>query len=268
MTEVASRLLLGDCTEIMLQESGWDVPPDLIVADPPYDYGQQYEGYDDNRGPADYEVWMRNWMAAADVALSPRGTIWIVVPDEWAAETKLHGVRGLGWTFRSWVVWYFTFGQAGSRNFARSKTHLMYFVKDPEDFTWEDDAVRVPSARLAVYGDKRANRRGKQPDNVWMLLRDQMEQVLQPDQDVWLESRVCGTFGERRRHSPNQLPEALVRRMVLATSRPGDHVLDPFCGTGTTGVVCRDAGRRFTGIDISEATLRNAAERIGKPCPQ
>ncbi len=74
-------------------------------------------------------------------------------------------------TCRSWVVWYYTFGVNCKANFSRSHTHLFYMVKDPKSFTFNADspALRVPSARQLVYGDRRANPKGRLPDNTWIL---------------------------------------------------------------------------------------------------
>jgi len=96
------------------------------------------------------------------------------------------------------------------------------------------DAIRVPSARQLKYNDKRANPKGRVPD------------------DVWEFSRVCGTFKERRRWHPNQHPEALIERVVKFSTAPGDLVIDMFAGTGTVNRVCKRLGRPCIGIEISE----------------
>ena len=70
---------------------------------------------------------------------------------------------------RSWVVWYYTFGVNCTRKFSRSHTHLFHFVKDEKDFTFNGDAIRVPSARQLVYGDGRANPVGRLPDDTHYL---------------------------------------------------------------------------------------------------
>ena len=82
--------------------------------------------------------------------------------------------------------------------------------------------------------------------------------------DVWTIPRVCGTFRERVQGVPTQLPLALVRRIVLGLARPGDLVLDPFTGSGTTGVVCAEYGRRFAGIELREQYAVIARERLNR----
>ena len=97
-----------------------------------------------------------------------------------------------------------------------------------------------------------------------MLVRDQLQPLFRPDQDTWLESRICGTFKERKKHSPNQLPEPIVERIVRSCSNPGDLVVDPFLGSGTTGLVAVRNGRHFAGCDLSKTCVAESRTRITK----
>ena len=232
----------------------------LIVADPPYNYGQKYADYNDRVARDKFEMWTYEWLAAASINLDPHGSMWVFVPDEWVSRTDLH-CQELGLTRRNWIVWSFTFGQKAQRSFTRSHCHILYFTKDSKKFTFNLDAVAVPSARTLMYKDKRAAGL-KPPDDTWMLLGSQLAPYMTPDRDTWLMSRICGTFKERQNHSPNQLPIPLVERIVLACSNPGDYVLDPFLGSGTTGVVCKKYGRSFLGLDVSKECVVRSKVRI------
>ena len=90
------------------------------------------------------------------VRSSPMAQFWLAIGDEYAAEMKVLFHRELGLSPRSWVIWYYTFGVNCTRKFSRSHAHLFYFVNDPERFTFNDKAIRVPSARQLVYFDSRA----------------------------------------------------------------------------------------------------------------
>ncbi len=81
--------------------------------------------------------------------LKPGGTFWLSIGDEYAAELKVDAEHKIGFTTRSWVVWYYTFGVNCTKKFSRSHVHLFHFVKDENNFTFnaEDPQVRVPSAR-------------------------------------------------------------------------------------------------------------------------
>jgi DNA modification methylase len=234
----------------------------LLVADPPYNFGQPYDAYSDNKSYSDYMEWTRKWLGAATAALHPHGSLWVFCPDEWVSEIDLLARKAFKLTKRRQVQWIFTFGQAAQKNFTRSHCHLLYFSKAKTKFTFNESKVRVPSARQLVYGDARANKKGKLPDDTWVLLREQLESAVPRDADVWLQSRVCGTFKERRKHSPNQIPVPVMERIVLACSNKGDLVADPFCGTGSLGEACALHGRNYIGYDVSGDAVKATRERI------
>ncbi len=71
-------------------------------------------------------------------ALKPNGTFWLAIGDEYAAELKVIVHREVGFHLRSWVIWYYTFGVNCTKKFSRSHAHLLYFVKDPKAFTFND----------------------------------------------------------------------------------------------------------------------------------
>jgi len=198
--------------------------------------------------------------------LKPSGTFWLAIGDEYAAELKLMAQREFGLSCRSWVVWYYTFGVNCVRGFSRSHTHLFHFVVDPRKFTFNADApaVRVPSARQLVYGDKRANPRGRLPDNTWVLRPQDLPDGFSPDGDTWFFARVAGTFKEREGFHGCQMPEQLLGRIIRCSSNPGELVLDPFAGSGTTLVAAKKLGRRFLGFELSEEYVARSKERLGE----
>jgi len=239
-----NQIIQGDCIEVLSQ-----VPEpfaDLIFADPPFNIGYKYDVYEDRKAYDEYHAWTERWMRlCAEKALKPTGSFWVAIGDEYAAEVRLIG-NALGLHLRNWVIWHYTFGQNTKRKFARSHTHLLYWTKDPAEFTFNDMAVRIPSARQTTYADRRAHPAGKVPD------------------DVWSFSRLCGTFRERVRWHPCQMPEKVLERIVLACSNPGELVLDPFSGSGTTCVVAARLGRKYLGIDISEEYVKRSRQRVAE----
>ena len=295
-TPPADALLQGDCLERLAELPAGCV--DLAFADPPFNIGYEYDAYDDRRDDGDYLTWCRDWIAAVDRVLKDDGTFWLAIGDEYAAELKVlatggvPGAAGVGLHLRSWVVWYYTFGVYSARKFTRSHAHLFQFVKDSANFTFNVDAaaVRVPSARQLVYADKRANPNGRLPDDTWIarpdgvplaegvvahslpemthhadgvLLRPQdLPDGFTDREDVWYFPRVAGTFKERKGWHGCQMPERLLARIIAASSDPGDLVLDPFAGSGTTLAVAKKLGRRYLGFELSEDYAANAAERL------
>lgn len=241
------RVVNADCIEWLSRRGeAW---VDLVFADPPFNIGYQYDLYEDRKAYDDYYEWTQRWMAACCRALTPTGTLWIAIGDDYAAEVRLIG-RELGLYLRNWVIWHYTFGQNTKRKFARAHTHLFYFTKDPAEFTFNDRAVRTFSDRQRIYKDKRANKAGRLPDDVWNEF-----------------PRVCGTFAERQGWHPCQMPVAVLSRIIRASSNVGDLVCDPFAGSGTTLVAAKRLSRRYLGIELSENYVENATQRLASVRP-
>jgi site-specific DNA-methyltransferase (adenine-specific) len=201
-------------------------------------------------------------MTGVSNALKPTGSFWLAIGDEYAAELKVIAQKELKLVCRSWVVWYYTFGVHCVRKFTRSHAHLFHFVKDPKQFTFNVDAIRVPSARQLVYGDKRADPKGRMPDDTWILRPQDLPAGFQPDENTWYFPRVCGTFKERAGWHGCQMPEQLLGRIIRCCSNPGELVLDPFGGSGTTLAVARKLGRRYVGFELSEEYAAQIGRRL------
>jgi site-specific DNA-methyltransferase (adenine-specific) len=241
MTDDLDRIIHGDCIQELAKLNAGSV--DLVFADPPFNIGYEYDECNDARSPQSYLAWSREWIIGAVDALKPNGTLWVAIGDDYAAELKVM-IQKLGLTCRNWVIWHYTFGVNCKRKFTRSHTHLLYFVKDPKNFTFNADAIRVPSARQLKYNDKRANPKGRIPDDTWQF------------------PRVCGTFKERAGFHGCQMPEQVLGRIIRACSNEGDLVLDPFVGSGTTLAVAKKLRRRYLGIELSEKYVAGAEDRL------
>ncbi|HUU98805.1 MAG TPA: site-specific DNA-methyltransferase [Phycisphaerae bacterium] len=238
----------GDACELLESWSPGTV--DLAFADPPFNIGYVYDKYQDDLPDEQYVGWCRRWMAGCQRVLKASGSFYIAIGDDFAAETRMLG-RELGLHLRNWIVWHYTFGQNTKNKFCRAHTHIFYFTKHSSRFTFNDQALRFPSARHTEYQDLRANPAGRLPDDVW---------------DEY--PRVCGTFRERAGFHGCQMPEALLMRIILASSNPGDVVLDPFVGSGTTAVAAKRLGRRYVGIDISPEYVKHTQERLAATAEQ
>lgn len=258
-----NQIIQEDCVSGLAKFAAGSI--DLAFADPPFNIGYDYDVYDDRREHAAYLDWSRRWIAAVQRILKPHGTFWLAIGDEYAAELKLAS-QELGFDCRSWVVWYYTFGVNCVRKFTRSHAHLFHFVKDPENFTFRCDAPenRIPSARQLVYGDARANPRGRLPDDTWILRPQDLAGCFTANEDTWYFPRVAGTFKERSGFHGCQMPEQLLGRIVRACSEEGDVVLDPFSGSATTLAVAKKLGRNYLGFDISPEYVARGRERLAR----
>ncbi len=236
-----NQIIHGDCLKVLPE-----LPKArMIFADPPDNLGLEYDGYKDKRTDVGYLNWLHDVIAdglshAEITWLSCyylyQSSIWLWFYDWSTRVSNEHPLRA------RLLLWRFTFGQHRDTDCGNGYRPLFRFHWG--DVTWDTDAIRIESQRQR-NGDERANPDGRVPD------------------DVWDFSRVCGTFKERRKWHPAQHPEALVERMVLMSTKPGDLVIDLFAGSGTTNRVCKRIDRNCIGIDISKTYCQKIAEETG-----
>jgi site-specific DNA-methyltransferase (adenine-specific) len=239
----AWKIINGDCLDELKKLDAGRFR--LIFADPPYNIGIDYGGGEkaDLLPGKEFVAWCEEWIEQCHRVLTPDGSLWLLIGDEYADYIAI-ALREAGFARRSWIKWYETFGVNCSNNFNRCSRHLFYCVKDEKRFVFNADAVSRPSDRQAKYGDKRADPGGKIWDNVWQI------------------PRLVGTAKERIPDFPTQLPLDLLRPIVGCASDPGDSVLDPFNGSGSTGAACIELGRKYLGIEKSETFARLATLRL------
>ena len=236
INDFKGKILLGDCLEVMNKIPNNSV--DLIFTDPPYNIGVDYENHEDNMQYEEYIHWCEKWLKQCRDILTKKGSIYVAINDEYAAEYVMI-MKKLGLFMRNWIIWHYSFGQATTKKFSRCHTHILYFCKDKNEFIFNKDAIRVFSVRQKM-GDKRAHPKGKIPE------------------DVWKVSRVAGTFKERIKEIPNQMPIKILERIVKTSSEKKSIIMDPFSGSGTTLLAAKKLGREYVGIEKSK-TYRNAA---------
>lgn len=258
------QLVCGDSITLRSHVQNGSVP--LFVVDPPYNQDVEYSHHKDKMPKKVFiDEYLRPRILAIYDCLTPTGTLWIAMNDENIAELKIM-CQELGFTCQHHVVVYNTFGQAHTKRMARCKIHWLHLTKHKTKFTFnhQDPAVRVPSARQTVYKDKRANSRGKLPDDVWILRPQEIQEDLDDmsNMEMWSYSRVCGTFKAKIRHVPNQLNVEMVKRIVRLSSNTGDRIADCFNGTGTAGEAAISLGRFYFGMDIAPISITETEKRL------
>jgi site-specific DNA-methyltransferase (adenine-specific) len=248
-----TRVYVGDCRKLLPRipevEAG---QVDLIFADPPFNWNRAYDKWDDKLPREDYLQFTAEWLDLCVGALKPDGAIWVNIPDDTCAEIVMH-LKGAGLCMINWCIWHYRFGQNRLGGFINSKVHALYFARDRKNRTWNPDDILEPSDRATTYFDPRthAKKEGKNGLRVPM--------------DVWYGKfwgRIQGNNKERRARHDNQIPEVYLERVIRACSNEGDLVLDPFLGSGTTGLIARELGRRSIGTEFSRENARSAFERI------
>ena len=234
------RILTGDCLALLPT-----LPPagvHAVVTDPPFNQGLLYPGYHDRRPDGEFLAWLASVFRCCLPLLTPTGSVWVACSPRLQAEALVL-LKGLGLHWRQTVIWHYTFGPCQQVKFTPSYTPIHHLTVHPKRHTFNASSVRVPSWRQ-LHGDKRADPRGKVPDDVWQF------------------PRICGTFRRRVQGHPCQQPVELLERIVRVSTDPGQTVLDPFAGTGSTLVAAARLGRRAIGIELHEATADKANTRL------
>lgn len=248
------RVYVGDCRDVLaVLPEAVEKRVDLVFADPPFNWKRGYDLWKDSLTPQAYWEFTERWLALSIAALRPGGALWVNIPDDWAAEIVVY-LKKVGMTMRNWCIWHYRFGQNTTERFINSKVHALYFVKPGGLATWDANAVLELSDRATTYFDPRT-----------LSKKDGMPAGKRVPLDVWYGKyfgRVQGNSKERRNYHDNQLPEAYLHRVISCSSRAGDLVLDPFLGSGTTGVMAKALKRKFVGIEYSAVNAANAYARI------
>ncbi len=230
---------------------------DLVFADPPYNIKKAE--WDTFESQQEYVNWSVRWIEQAARVLKPNGTFYVCGFSEILADLRLPASR----FFKGcrWIVWHYKNKANLGDDWGRSHESILHFRKSRE-FTFNMDDVRIPygehtlkypahpQAETSQYG-KAANK-----DRIW----HPHPRGAKP-KDVLEIPTTCNGMHEKTPH-PTQKPEELLRKIVLASSSPGDLVVDPFLGSGTTAVVAEQLKRQWKGCDLSGEYCQFAADRI------
>ncbi len=211
----------------------------LCFLDPPDNQGMEYDNYEDKASMATYIDLLDRWLGKAKELTD--GPIFLSFAETWTPSVEMLIMENnIPLIQRIW--WRYSFGQAHSKKYA-SCVRPIYWLNNS---TIYPDQIRVPSQRQLKYGDKRANSKGKLPENVWDF------------------NRICGSFLEKRKWHPTQHPEALMERIIKGHSKEGDIVLDCFIGSGTSAYACQKLNRKCIGVDSSDFYLKKIEEEYLK----
>ncbi len=233
------RLICGDAVTVMKTLPSGSI--ELIVADPPYNLGKDYGNNTDRKARHEYEEFTAQWLAEAVRVLKPSGSIYIFMGVRFISHLFLLMENDFRLMFNGWITWHYTQGMGRKVGFSPRNEDILYFTKS-ENFVFNLDEVRIPQK----YFRKRNNMSGANPG------------------DVWEFSHVHYCSAERETH-PTQKPEALLERILLASSNEGQVVLDPFVGSGTTCRVASLLNRRWIGIEINPEYVSMSARRLEQP---
>ena len=251
----SGRVLIGDCVAEMAKLPAQSV--DLVFADPPYNLQLQgdLKRPDDSRVDAVDDAWdkfasfsayddfTRAWLAACRRVMKPTATLWVI-----GSYHNIFRVGAILQDLRFWilndVVWRKSNPMPNfrGRRFTNAHETLIWAAREAggKGYTFNYEALKAGNDGVQMRSD-------------WTIALCTGEERLKA--------------GNGKKLHPTQKPEALLARVILASSRPDDVVLDPFCGTGTTGAVAKRLGRRFIGIERERTYAAAAQARMAAVVP-
>ncbi len=251
------RLLLGDCLETLGRLPSASV--DLVFADPPYNLQLDgdllrpnntvvdgvHQDWDKFSGFAEYDRFTRAWLSECRRILKPDGAIWVIGSYHNIFRLGV-ALQDLGYWLQNDIIWRKVNPMPNFRGMRFTNAHetLIWAGRDQKSrVTFNYEALKASNDDLQMRSD-------------------------------WLFPICAGPErlkdGNGHKAHPTQKPEALLHRILIASTRPGDVVLDPFFGTGTTGAVAKRLGRRWIGLERDKTYARVAEQRIAaiSPLPQ
>lgn len=250
ITDVLDKTILGDTFSVlpMLPKES----ADLIIADPPYNLRKSYNGSTFTKKSAEeYEAYTRRWLALAAPLLKPAGSIYVCC--DWESSLIIGRVLGEFFTVRNRITWQREKGRGARANWKNSLEDI-WFATGGEEYTFNLNAVKQRRRVIAPY---RAD--GKPKD--WTETQEGKYRDTCPS-NFWDDISVpFWSMPENTAH-PTQKPEKLAAKLILASSNPGDLVLDPFLGSGTTSVTAKKLGRHYLGIEKQAQYCLWAEQRL------
>lgn len=250
ITDVLDKTILGDTFSVLPMLPKESV--DLIIADPPYNLRKSYNGSTFTKKSAEeYEAYTRRWLALAAPLLKPAGSIYVCC--DWESSLIIGRVLGEFFTVRNRITWQREKGRGARANWKNSLEDI-WFATGGEEYTFNLDAVKQRRRVIAPY---RAD--GKPKD--WTETQEGKYRDTCPS-NFWDDISVpFWSMPENTAH-PTQKPEKLAAKLILASSNPGDLVLDPFLGSGTTSVTAKKLGRHYLGIEKQAQYCLWAEQRL------
>ena len=264
------RIFFGDNLEVLRGLP--DESVELIYIDPPFNtgkaqartrlrtvqsesgdrvgfQGKRYEtvrlgslGYNDIFD--DFLTFIEPRLVEARRVLSATGSLYFHIDyrEVHYCKVLLDGIFGRA-SFINEIIWAYDYGARTRRRWPAKHDNILWYAKDPQRYTFNYDAIeRIPYMAPGLVGPEKAAR-GKLPTDTW-----------------W--HTIVPTSGREKTGYPTQKPLGILRRIINASSNPGETVLDFFAGSGTTGAACLELGRRFILVDNNPQALAVMAERF------
>ena len=226
---------------------------DLMIIDPPYNLSKKFAGSKFSKTTAkEYEKWLESWLPKLKKCLRSNASIYVCC--DWQSSKSMQNVLEKYFIVRNRITWEREKGRGAKANWKNSSEDIWYCTVS-NDYYFDVEAVKLKRKVIAPYRDlsgqpkdwqetKSGNYRRTHPSNLWT--------------DI---SIPFWSMPENTDH-PTQKPEKLIAKLILASSKPGEFIFDPFLGSGTTCVVAKKLKRYFSGIEQEPEYCQMAVKRL------
>jgi site-specific DNA-methyltransferase (adenine-specific) len=221
--------------------------------DPPYNRRKEYHGSTFNRrSPLAYQVWFESWLEPLRRLLKPTASLYVCA--DWESSTAIYPLLARYFVVRNRITWEREKGRGAKANWKNASEDI-WFCTVSDHYTFNVEAVKLKRRVIAPYRD----RQGSPKD--WQDTHQGRFRLTHPS-NLWTDISVPFWSMPENTDHPTQKPEKLIAKLVLASSQPGDVILDPFLGSGTTSVVAKKLDRHYIGIELNEEYCCLAEKRL------
>lgn len=245
-------VIKGDCMEIM-----WDIPHssvDLMIVDPPYNMYKKFGSEEFSRqSMAEYEKYTRSWIERALPLLKKTASVYVCC--DWFSGITIGAALADYFVLRNRITWQREKGRGALKNWKNGMEDV-WFASVGDDYYFDVNAVKQRKKVIAPY------RKDGVPKD-WQEENGEKFRYTFPS-NFWDDVTVPYWSMPENTPHPTQKPEKLLAKIILASSRPGDLVFDPFGGSGSTAVTAKKLGRRYLTIEKDEKYCAMAAYRLKK----
>ncbi|NUM56173.1 MAG: site-specific DNA-methyltransferase [Candidatus Hydrogenedentes bacterium] len=247
LLHVTAPVDLGTVTGCVINQDVFEAAPllprgtvDLLILDPPYNLTKDFNGEPfKERDGREYQEWFGRVVDSLGPVLRPRASIYVCA--DWKTSGLIQPVLERYFTVRNRITWERDKGRGAKSNW-KNNTEDIWFCTRGDEYTFNVDAVKVKRKVIAPY------RREDGAPKDWDEGAGGNYRLTHPS-NIWTDITIPFWSMPENTDHPTQKPEKLIAKLVLASSNPGNLVLDPFLGSGTTAVVAKKLGRSFIGIE-------------------
>lgn len=226
---------------------------DLLFVDPPYNLSKNFNNLKFKKTSIDgYTEWLDSWMGKIIRTLKPNASVYIC--SDWQSSTSVHLVASKYFKVRNRITWQREKGRGAKANWKNCAEDI-WFCTMSDDYAFDVDKVKVKKKVIAPYKDDK----GKPKD--WKRDKDGNFRLTHPS-NIWDDISVPFWSMPENTDHPTQKPEKLLAKIILASSKEGDMIFDPFLGSGTTAVVAKKLGRKYLGVEIDTQFCCLAEKRL------